>query len=141
MPNPADLAVALWQEIRAIKDPEVRSGLLRRISGRLAALYGAQIQGDTVQQRMAALAAVMAERQIPFEVAERDSLPILNALACPYPELAEMDRSVCSMERLFLAELLGEDVKLDQCRLDGDSCCTFQVGSSATSAAGPVPVS
>jgi len=139
--NFADLAIALWQEIRDIKDNEVRAGLLRRISGRLAALYGERIQGETVEERMHSLAGVMAERQIPFEVAQRDSLPILNALACPYPELAEMDRGVCAMERLFLSELLGEDVKLDLCRLDGDSCCTFQVGHASASAASPVPVS
>lgn len=138
--NFADLAVALWQEIRSISNAEVRAGLLRRISGRLAALYGAQIRGDTVEERMSALAALMAERQIPFEVTQRDSLPILNALACPYPELAEMDRGVCAMERLFLSELLGQDVKLDQCRLDGDSCCTFQVHSGTSSAASPIPV-
>ena len=27
--NFADLTIALWQEIRSIKDPEIRSGLLR----------------------------------------------------------------------------------------------------------------
>jgi predicted transcriptional regulator len=50
--NFADLAVALWQEIRAIKDADVRTGLLRRISGRLAAIYGSQIQGDTLEEAL-----------------------------------------------------------------------------------------
>ncbi|MCA9267342.1 MAG: MarR family transcriptional regulator, partial [Planctomycetales bacterium] len=33
--NFADLAIALWQEIRQIEDPEVRRGLLTRIARRL----------------------------------------------------------------------------------------------------------
>src|SRR3954464_14573770 len=32
--NFADLAIALWHEVRAIKDPEIRRGLLQRISSR-----------------------------------------------------------------------------------------------------------
>src|SRR4051812_37405310 len=33
--NFADLAIALWHEVRAIKDPDIRRGLLQRISSRL----------------------------------------------------------------------------------------------------------
>src|SRR6187397_688954 len=45
--NFADLAIALWQEIREIKDPGVRRGLLERLSRRLAAQYASQIEGET----------------------------------------------------------------------------------------------
>lgn len=124
--NFADLAVALWQEVRAIKDPEVRRGLLLRISKRLVADYADQIEGNTVQQRMQSLVQLFNEREIPFDVEEKDELPVLRALACPYPELAEQDRTICAMERMMLAELLGESVRLEDCRLDGAPCCTFQ---------------
>jgi predicted ArsR family transcriptional regulator len=53
---------------------------------------------------------------------------VLTALACPYPELADQDRSVCAMERMLFAEVLGESVRLSKCRLDGDTCCSFEVG-------------
>jgi predicted ArsR family transcriptional regulator len=60
-------------------------------------------------------------------VNQTGSPPTLTALACPYPELAERDRSVCAMERMLFADLLGRDVKLAGCRLDGAACCTFEV--------------
>lgn len=131
--NFADLAVALWQEVRAIKDPEVRRGLLVRISKRLVADYAGQIEGDTIQQRMRSLAQLFNEREIPFDVEEKDQLPVLRALACPYPDLAEQDRTICAMERMMLAELLGESVRLEDCRLDGAPCCTFQPSSETCS--------
>ena len=124
--NFADLAIALWQEVREIKDPEVRRGLLQRISRRLATLYAGQIHGSSLEERMESLAAVFRERQIPFEVDQTHELPMLHATACPYPDLAEQDRSVCSMERMMFSELLGENVRLSQCRLDGHNCCTFE---------------
>ncbi len=124
--NFADLAMALWQEIRQIDDPEVRRGLLQRVSKRLAEMYRDQIAGDTLEEKMQAVGEVFGQRKVPFQVDVNGPLPVLTALACPYPELAEQDRSVCAMERMLFSELLGDSVRLTQCRLDGADCCTFQ---------------
>lgn len=125
--NFADLAIALWEEVRAIKDAEVRRGLLTRLSKRLATEYSPQIQGETTADRMRSVAKLFREREIPFEVTQVDGeLPVLRALACPYPGLAEQDKSICAMERIMFSDLLGENVHLEDCRLDGATCCTFQ---------------
>ena len=124
--NFADLAIALWAEIREIKAPEVRRGLLQRVSKRLATFYAGQIRGLTLEEKMESLAEMFRERRIPFEVQGSHELPILHATACPYPDLAEQDRTVCSMERILFSELLGENVRLSNCRLDGHNCCTFE---------------
>lgn len=132
--NFTDLATALWHEIREIQDPEIRRGLLARISKRMATLYADQVRGSSLEEKMESLAAVFRERQIPFEVVREHELPILHANACPYPDLAEQDRSICSMERLMFSELLGENVRLSNCRLDGHNCCTFEPTTLARSA-------
>ncbi len=130
--NFADLALALWQEVRGIEDPEVRRGLLQRIAKTMAKMYGTQVTGATTADRMQAVSRVFAERNVPFEVGtstaddgESVSLPVLTALACPYPDLAEQDRTICAMERMMLGELVGGPLKLAECRLDGESCCKF----------------
>jgi predicted ArsR family transcriptional regulator len=132
--NFTDLAFVLWEEIRAVRDIEVRRGLLERISHRLAAQYGDRFRGGTLEERLEALVRLMAERRVPFEVEKDTPLPVLHAHACPYPELAENDRGVCAMERSFLSEVLGADVRLDRCRLDGDTCCAFAVQGRETAA-------
>lgn len=152
--NFGDLAVALWEEIRAIQDPDVRAGLIQRLSRRLADRYRGRVNGSTVAARMEAVAAIFNERRVPFVVetagdaggaesgagkqaetkrTEGSRLPVLTALACPYPDLAEQDRAICSLEKLLFTELLGEPVKLSRCRLDGDECCTFEVRGPGTS--------
>lgn len=124
--NFADLAIALWQEIRAIKDPEVRRGLMGRLAKRLALMYASQINGRTLAEKMESLTELFGEREVPFRVEQNDGLPVLTASACPYPGLAEQDRSVCAMERMMVSEILGEDVRLTRCRLDGDTACSFE---------------
>jgi predicted ArsR family transcriptional regulator len=123
--NFADMAIVLWEEIKSVEDPTIRRGLLKRIADRFVAKYRDRVSGDTLDERMVALAGVMREREIPFAVNQSGSLPVLSALACPYPELARMDRGVCTMEKMMLSEILGNNVRLSECRLDGAPCCTF----------------
>jgi DeoR family suf operon transcriptional repressor len=127
--NYEDLVSVLWGEIRSIRDPEVRQGLLKRIVDRLAEVYRDQINAESLAGRMEQLVALMRGRDVPFEVVptQAGQLPILKALACPYPSLAEQDRSVCSMEKMLFAEVLGDGLRLSDCRLDGAQHCTFDM--------------
>ena len=124
--NFTDLAVTLWQEIRQKDDPELRRETLRRIARALAFGYADQIQGQTPAERMQSLAELLTRRRIPVSVEDSDQGVVLTEHACPYPKLAEQDEGICSMERMMFSELLGQDVDLTQCRLQGGSECRFQ---------------
>jgi len=128
--NCEDLASVLWSELRSVKDPEVRRGLLGRVALRMGELYRGKLEGNSLRERMATLVGLMGDRGVPFEVVEdAEQLPVLTALACPYPDLAEQDRSICSMEKMLFSEILGESIRLSACRLDGDGCCTFEAST------------
>src|SRR5438552_2527506 len=66
--NFADLAVTLWREIRSVKDPAVRRGVLQRVADAMAARYQGLIAGATVPERMQSLATLFAERRVPLSV-------------------------------------------------------------------------
>jgi predicted ArsR family transcriptional regulator len=121
-----DLAEILWQEIREIEEPRVRVGLVKRVAERLAQRYSSQVGGDDVAERMRHLMRLMGEREVPVDVSETNGLPVLTMLACPYPKLAEQDRSICAVEKAMISEIVGQGVRLSECRLDGGGCCTFQ---------------
>ncbi len=124
--NFADLAMALWSEVRAIENPEIRRGLLERIAKTMAKLYGSKVAGATTSERMQSVSRIFAERNVPFDVDESGTLPVLTAQACPYPGLAEQDRGICALERMMFSELVGDALRLSDCRLDGDDCCRFE---------------
>lgn len=123
--NYADLVEVLWQEVRAVEDPAVRRGLLKRLATRMAVFYADRVGSGALADRMRALCELMDEKEVPFEVDESGQLPVLTALACPYPDLAEHDRGVCAMERMMISEALGEPVHLTEYRLAGGVCCSF----------------
>ena len=124
--NFADLAMVLWQELRTISSAEVRRGLMNRLATAMADMYRDRVHGATLKERMIALRDVLAERGVRFDVSEHEGLPILNAVDCPYPELAAEDRGVCAIEKMAFSELLEDNVRLSHCRFDGGDCCRFQ---------------
>jgi len=124
--NFSDLAMVLWHEVRAIKDQEVRRGLLERIADSMAEMYRDRMTGTDLASRLESLKALFGERRIPLQVDHGGQLPVLTVGECPYPELAEQDRSICAVEKMLFAKLLEEPMKLSQCRLDGHACCQFQ---------------
>lgn len=130
--NFADLALALWHEVRAIEHPEVRRGLLERIAKTMAAMYRPQVSGVSTAERMDSVSRMLAERNVAFEVDRSSELPVLTAVACPYPELAEHDRGICALERMMFSELVGDGLRLSECRLDGDECCRFEPRQGAS---------
>jgi predicted ArsR family transcriptional regulator len=126
--NFTDLAMTLWTEIRSIDNPEFRREMLRRIAHAMATKYANQVEGNTPAERLRSLADLLAKRRITVTVDDTNSHPVLSTHSCPYPNLAEQDQSVCSMERMMFTELVGEEVQLTKCRLDGDPQCRFQAG-------------
>lgn len=129
--NYDDLVQVMWQEIRSIADPEVRVGLVKRLATKLAGRYADQIEAEGLTERMQELVQLMGERDVPVNLEESDGLPVLTMLACPYPQLAKQDRAICAMEKIMISEVLGQGVRLSECRLDGDDCCSFQPSKTA----------
>jgi DeoR family suf operon transcriptional repressor len=130
--NFRDLALVLWNEIRRVDDPSVRRGLVSRIGSALAGLYEGQVSGTTPRERLESTARILREREISCTVEPTgDCQAVLTSHACPYPELAEQDRGICAAERVMLEQLVGDSVRLSECRLDGSPCCRFTVGPGA----------
>jgi len=127
--NYADLAVILWDEMmRSVEDRKLRRFLFGRITERLADLYCAQMTGVDWERRLVQLGSILHDRGVETEVTRGDggSMPILKQHSCPYYELAEVDRAVCSMERKMFEKVLGRSLRLSQCRLDGHRSCDFE---------------
>lgn len=133
--NFRDLALVLWREIRSVREPAVRRGLLDRIGSALATMYRPEVTGTTAVERLQNAAAVMRRRDVACDVetvaGSAGDLAVLTSYSCPYPDLAEQDRSICAAERLMLQDLVGGSVALSECRLDGGTCCRFTAAPAA----------
>ena len=94
----------------------------------MAQAYG--VEGKSTEEKMQAIAELFGERRVPVTVGSIGDLPVLTAKCCPYPTLAEKDRTICAMEKIMFSEMVGEKLHLSECRLDGGNCCTFELSTS-----------
>lgn len=134
--NFRDLAIVLWRELRSVREPVVRKGLISRIGSAMASMCRDEVSGVTPRERLESTAKLLQERNISCGVEpatdpaidpSKRGLAVLASYACPYPELAEQDRGICVAERYMLQVLVGSTVHLSDCRLDGAPCCRFTV--------------
>ena len=123
--NFADLAAVLWQEVLHIEDSRRPQRFVSRIAGALKALYADAIHGTTLKARMESLRELFEKRRVRCDVDTRGGVPTFTLRDCPYLELAEVDSTICQMETMLFSQLLGDEVVLSQCRLDGHACCQF----------------
>jgi predicted ArsR family transcriptional regulator len=124
--NYADLAQILWRELKNIEEPAVRERVVNRVEDALARQVGNVSPTAPLDDRMAQLTGALRERGFQVEVDTSKALPILRENNCPYFELASEDSTICEMEREVFRRVLGADVKLTQCCLDGHHCCEFE---------------
>jgi predicted ArsR family transcriptional regulator len=124
-----DLALALWSEVIELPNPSLRSRILHRVARRMSRdLIASAPAGADLEEKMNVMIGEFAKRKIPASVDSRGATPVLNVLACPFPDLAldGRDRQVCEMELEMISSALGQPVALECCRLDGHEHCQFR---------------
>lgn len=122
-----DLATAIWREIEELPDEDLRQAIMRNVSRRMGQAYGTMLTSETISGRMAEMASVLRERKIPCDTDRTTELPILTVHACPFPDLAAVDRrSACELEKEVLSQAVGQPLELSCCRLDGHGSCQFK---------------
>ncbi len=125
-----DLALTLLEEVFTMEGEDRAKLLLNRVSDRLASRYASSVQGEVLQERVEQLAVALSQRGVLTDVSVKDdNTIILHAYNCPYHELAQEHRSICEMDEDVLRKVLGSDVNLSACMMDGHRSCSFVVSN------------
>ena len=127
-----DLALTLLEEVFTMEGEERAKMLLDRVGDRLAKRYSASVRGEQLQDRVEQLADALSQRGVLTDVeVEDENVIILHAYNCPYHELAQEHRSICDMDEQLMRKVLGSDVNLSACMMDGHRNCSFVVSKPA----------
>jgi DeoR family transcriptional regulator, suf operon transcriptional repressor len=131
-----DLALTLLEEVFALEGPERAALLLGRVGDRLAKRYAPSVRAEVLHDRVEQLAGALYQRGVLTDVdIEDENTIILHAYNCPYHELAQEHRSICEMDEEVMRKVLGSDVNLSACMMDGHRGCSFVVSNKPAAAA------
>jgi DeoR family transcriptional regulator, suf operon transcriptional repressor len=135
-----DLAMTMLEEMFEMVGPEHISTLLDRVSNRLAGRYASSVTSGRLHQRVEQLALVLNRQGVLTDVLAEDSNTItLKTYNCPYHELAQEHREICDMDQGMIQKVLGTDVALSACIMDGDGGCSFVVSRGTDKQAAKLP--
>ena len=128
-----DLALTLLEEVFALEGVDRTNLLLSRVSNRLANKYQQSVRSELLVERVDELAGALYQRGVLTDVkAEDNDTFILHTYNCPYHELAQDHREICEMDEAMLRQVLGSDVNLTNCMMDGHQGCSFLVSPKST---------
>jgi predicted ArsR family transcriptional regulator len=81
-----------------------------------------------LQERVSELAGTLNGNGVLADAqAQDDNTIVLRTYNCPFHELAHEHREICDMDTNMMRKVLGSDVSLSSCMLDGHAGCTFVV--------------
>ena len=127
-----DLALSLLEEVFALEGKERAALLLDRVGSRLAERYAPMVRSGRLKERVSQLAEALYARGVLTDVVqEANDVFILQTYNCPYHELAHEHRDICDMDEKFMREVLGSDVNLHKCMMDGHHSCSFIVNRAS----------
>lgn len=129
-----DLALTLLEEVFALEGRDRAALLLGRVGNRLAQRYANSVRSNVLQERVEQLAEALYLRGVLTDVKMQDEETfILHTYNCPYHELAQEHRDICEMDEEVMRTVLGSDVNLSACMMDGHHGCTFVVSRNPAS--------
>lgn len=136
-----DLALTLLEEVFALEGKERTALLLARVSNRLANRYTSAVRSGILQERVEELAMALHQRGVLTDVkTNKDDIIVLHTYTCPYHELAQEHREICEMDKAMLRQVLGSDVSLTNCMMDGHHSCSFEVRSTGEQFSAPAEI-
>jgi predicted ArsR family transcriptional regulator len=126
--NYRELTLVLWKVITGVTDASVREQLLVSVRDAFAERFRHELKtSGTLDNRLDQLADEMKSSGFQVESDHTGGMHILRETSCPFPMLADVDDTICQIERQVLEQVLGTQVEFrSRCR-DGDRCCEFQV--------------
>jgi predicted ArsR family transcriptional regulator len=127
-----DLALTMLQEMYGMVGAEQIGTLLKRVGVRLAERYEESVKATGLQHRVEEMAGALGRQGVLTDVSADESNTIaLKMYNCPYHDLAIEHREICEMDQLMMQQVLGAEVSLDDCIMDGHASCSFEIKQSS----------
>ena len=122
-----EFAKLLLEEVADAVRPSKLRAILKGVGRRMVRRLGPLVGEGSPTERVQRLAELLCERGIVSDASRSERGVTLHIHTCPYHGLASEHREICEMDCETMGRLVGRQMRLDRCMLDGDSHCEFQV--------------
>lgn len=123
-----DLALDILNDLETTDGKNKIDGIFRRRKERLAAELIPHLKGmNTLSARVRAFSDMLQKNGYIIELEEHPTLFRLKQFNCPVLKVARRFKEVCDHDLQLYRELIGEEVRREQCISDGDHSCEYVI--------------
>ncbi|MGH2607424.1 MAG: helix-turn-helix transcriptional regulator [Anaerolineales bacterium] len=97
------------------------------VASAMAAGVAQELDGLPWQDRLRRLGEILSSEGFEAQVEQRDDQVVIRERSCPYFQIGQRHREVCTIDQGIIARALSVPVERVSCLLDGDMNCTFTV--------------
>jgi predicted ArsR family transcriptional regulator len=102
--------------------------MLHQVAKRLASPYEDRLRDKPLGERVEEAAAILEEQGCMTDWSPgEDGDYFIDEYTCPFPKIAEHDRSVCALHVEFVGILAGGDARLTRSLMRGERACTYRI--------------
>lgn len=118
-----DLSVALLDAVRGRVGEEMAEEILMQMAEDIAADWLPRLEPLDPQERRTQVVALM--NQLGYHASLGTDGEPVSAVNCIYRQLASRNSSVCRFDERLVTLLLGHEVHLTSCMVEGEGACVF----------------
>jgi len=118
---------AIWKAIEDLGGHDLTGQVLQRVSRELANHYKRRITTRDPRKRLRKFAELLREEGVLVEVVEENGRLMMHKRNCPFISMLDENRSICCVDEVMTAQVIGRPVRRTSYRHEGAPCCTFEV--------------
>lgn len=125
--NYVELLNVLLEKVLRQDAPSEKQTILNYLIEKMSERFGEQIKGDSPSERLHELVTLLKDRGIMAELVEQEPGIALREFNCPYNEIARLYPEICGIEKEMISKVLHSPVQLNNCMMNGNTYCQFQI--------------
>jgi predicted ArsR family transcriptional regulator len=122
-------SVMLLQDLAKEMTSGQLTNLMTRLGKKMAYRYRSRVEDLTQQNKLQGVVEIMQDLgfQANLIYDQKTADYKINAHNCIYHAIAQKHHEICTLDRVFIGELLGKNIELQSCMAKGDGSCCFQI--------------
>jgi predicted ArsR family transcriptional regulator len=119
-------------ETKGKNGAEIADLVFEKMAERLAQTYASRVTGETLEEKVAQVAELLAEEGLTFDWEEGDEGFLLLGYGCPCRRVSDSHSQMCSHDRHLLTQLLDADVEfVEPSTVGAESYCAYRIRERA----------
>ncbi len=121
------LVLRLLDQLKHILPDHKVDELFSEMARDLAEEHKGGLRGMNIEQKLDLITSLLSEEGFTVDWESKDDAYYINESNCPYIHVGHDHPEICSIDRTLIATILDLPTKKINCKLHGDSHCTYIV--------------